>query len=639
LPLRSKLLAILFSVFFLYAGLYYGIQRYLVYPYFLRLEQSESKSDLARCVSAIEMEVRHLSTFIYDWSAWDDTYQFVVDRNPGFIKSNLTRETFTNCKIDLLYICDSDGKVIYRSIREPKGDAGEKLQLEGFPKDAFPPMHPLLRHTGVESSIAGVMLTGRGPMLIASRPIATSQKGGPIRGTLIMGRFLGDELVAALREQTGIRFSIWPMAESALAPEDKAASRLLAAGTPVVIREHDKRLLRGYTRLTDVEGSPAILIRADLPRIISSNVRFVMRFSGLSILAVGLLALLVMQSSLRRMVVEPITELTSHAIAVGQSSDMSSRLTVRRNDEIGLLTREFDRMLEQLAIARSRLLEQSYYSGKAEMAAGVLHNVRNSLNPIVVQIDALREDLRTVPLEHVQRARAELISPEVSPERARDLMQFLELANTNLGDLVRRTCARLENLSGQATQIERILLEHDGLQRAKPPVEQFRLDDLVRDAMSLMPEELPRFVRVEIDPSVEETGEVSGHRISLLQVFANLLMNASESIKGAGVSEGRVSIAAGIELLDGAEVVHARFRDNGEGIEPANLDRIFQRGFTTRGRGSGLGLHWSSNTVRAMNGRLWAESEGRGLGACFHVVIPRVPSGEKGGHAYERASA
>ena len=69
--------------------------------------------------------------------------------------------------------------------------------------------------------------------------------------------------------------------------------------------------------------------------------------------------------------------------------------------------------------------------------------------------------------------------------------------------------------------------------------------------------------------------------------------------------------------------VEVSLRDNGAGIRPEHLERLFARGFTTKTQpASGLGLHWCANTLQAMRGGIAAESAGPGRGACFRVSLP-----------------
>ncbi|MCP4400765.1 MAG: hypothetical protein GY801_26120 [bacterium] len=63
-----------------------------------------------------------------------------------------------------------------------------------------------------------------------------------------------------------------------------------------------------------------------------------------------------------------------------------------------------------------------------------------------------------------------------------------------------------------------------------------------------------------------------------------------------------------------------------EGLDADTLERIFQRGFSTKQEGaSGIGLHWCANTISSMHGKIYAESEGKGKGACMHLLLPKHP--------------
>jgi signal transduction histidine kinase len=70
-------------------------------------------------------------------------------------------------------------------------------------------------------------------------------------------------------------------------------------------------------------------------------------------------------------------------------------------------------------------------------------------------------------------------------------------------------------------------------------------------------------------------------------------------------------------------MVELSFTDNGQGIPEANLDRIFERGYSTRRiRTGGIGLHWCANSLAGMGGSIWAMSGGPGQGATMIVRLP-----------------
>jgi C4-dicarboxylate-specific signal transduction histidine kinase len=148
-------------------------------------------------------------------------------------------------------------------------------------------------------------------------------------------------------------------------------------------------------------------------------------------------------------------------------------------------------------------------------------------------------------------------------------------------------------------------------------------DVVLRSAETLSPQ-LRAAMAVEVDRGVKEVGNVLSSRAALDQVVSNLLVNAAESMIEGGVQGGRLLVSAVREEVDGAPMSHFYFKDNGKGIPEEHLKRVFERRFSTKGRGSGLGLHWSANTVTALKGLLYAGMEASSGGACLHLLLPLV---------------
>jgi signal transduction histidine kinase len=117
------------------------------------------------------------------------------------------------------------------------------------------------------------------------------------------------------------------------------------------------------------------------------------------------------------------------------------------------------------------------------------------------------------------------------------------------------------------------------------------------------------------------------HRV--LQILVNLISNAKHAMKG--VPAGQLPcITLGAALLPGADgqVLRLTVTDNGEGIAPENLVRIFVHGFTTRSNGHGFGLHSCALAAREMGGTLSVHSDGVGQGARFALEIPIAAQGD-----------
>jgi signal transduction histidine kinase len=153
---------------------------------------------------------------------------------------------------------------------------------------------------------------------------------------------------------------------------------------------------------------------------------------------------------------------------------------------------------------------------------------------------------------------------------------------------------------------------------------------VIGDAASELSPEMKSAVQIEIAPSVTETGAVVGTRAALQQVATNLLVNAAESILSTDAGKGKVTVKATQEELQGQPATHLQIEDDGAGIQPENLERVFERGFSTKDRnGSGHGLHWSANTVKTLKGQITAQSEGVGRGASLDIWLPSAQESAK----------
>jgi C4-dicarboxylate-specific signal transduction histidine kinase len=180
----------------------------------------------------------------------------------------------------------------------------------------------------------------------------------------------------------------------------------------------------------------------------------------------------------------------------------------------------------------------------------------------------------------------------------------------------------------QARQVEGILSDQEKFANVAPVAENLVVDEVVEEAAMVIPRDAPTEVDVEVDDGLTAY-RVRAHRVGLLQVLGNLMLNAYESIERAKKAEGKISLSAKNTIVDDTEMVQLTVRDNGTGFGEDVRNRIFQRGFSSKSKGdtTGLGLHWCANAVASMGGRIFADSQGKGRGAEFHVLLPAAQGG------------
>lgn len=338
-----------------------------------------------------------------------------------------------------------------------------------------------------------------------------------------------------------------------------------------------------------------------------------------------IMVLLVLLYVVHRIVTQPIGALTRHVAQLSASGDLEliDDALAQRRDEIGVLASEFNKMVEALADSRQKLQNQSYVHGMAEMASGVLHNIRNALNPISVGIWKLEESARSTSLGRIETALAELGNEATPADRRQKLAGYTRAAVEKLVAQQHALADEIHELGQHSRHIEQILQDVDltGRRRRKP--EAINIDKLAEECAAMIPGRAESPITVEIDPALVRLPAVLGNRITLTQVVGNLMVNAAESIRMGGISNGKISVTGYREAVDGNDMLHLEVRDNGGGIAPEAMASLFQRGFSTKQeKKGGIGLHWCANSVIAMNGKIHATSDGAGLGATFHLLLP-----------------
>ena len=300
-------------------------------------------------------------------------------------------------------------------------------------------------------------------------------------------------------------------------------------------------------------------------------------------LALGLLTAVALSRSLAR----PLTEMSRAAgeIAAG---NLDHPLTLDSPDELGDLARALNRMAGDL-----RAHEEALRAERADLAA------KNA------ELERF-----TYTVSH------DLKSPLVT------IHGFAGLAATDLAaghlDRVRLDLGRIVAAADKMHRLLEDLLELSRVGRVVHPPEDVPLGELAREAVELVKGHLGQSrVAVDIAPDLPV---VRADRRRLLEVLQNLVENAAKF--AAGQREPRISIGA---RRDGEEPVFF-VRDNGRGIEPRFLEKVFDlfEKLDPAVEGTGVGLALVRRIVEAHGGRVWAESDGPGHGATFCFTLPQA---------------
>jgi signal transduction histidine kinase len=288
-----------------------------------------------------------------------------------------------------------------------------------------------------------------------------------------------------------------------------------------------------------------------------------------------------------------IAELQGKIVRVGEGDLNVTVGFSNRNNEVGDLGRDFNRMVQQLRenredverLHRAQMSRAERLATLGELAAGLAHEIRNPLAGIAGVVEIVGRDL-----------------PVTSP-----------------------ACAVVEDVRLEIAQINHILT--DFLQAARPHLPEVHPSDLnitVEHAVMLVCQQVASTpIRIELQkdptlPSVEHDSD------QIHQLVLNLLLNAVQATDGAGAIRVQISVFQG----DAAITV----LDTGCGIAPEHLPNIFRPFYTTKGNGTGLGLSLARQIAEEHHGRIEVTSE-VGKGTQFLVILPL-----KQATAYDAAS-
>jgi len=675
------------------------IQQLIITPSFLRLEQDEAREAVARCVKIFDREVKHLKVFTEDWSAWDDTYRFAFDRNPEYIRDNLTPATFRSAQLNLIYLFDNKGAVIWGGVRT---NAAEAAVEPDAVLAAELGSAPFVRGQDTIRATSGVFLSSRGPMMIAVQPILANESKGPSRGAFIMGRFLGDAQISALGDQAGVSLSVTSLRDASSSVANADMLNQLSQTTPAVCRIKNDDILSIYTIYPDIAGESGLLLEADILRDITPKGALATKYAVASSLTLALVVLLSLVWALRTTVVNPLRALTERVMNFSIGGSPGAAVAVTHGNEIDFLDREFETMKTRLAAdlelrqrgeARMRALLVSAPDGivtinrdgnvesvnpAAESMFGYGPHEMEGKNWRDLVSDALRiadDDAVVTAIRERSEARGFMgyeaggvrkdgsvfpmhgtVSEVVVGEERLFLAILRDITELNrmhervlraehlaaIGEMGASVAHEIKNpiagISG-AVQVLRDTLAADDSRREvfKEIIDQVnRVDSTVRQLLMfakpwapekrlwpLFPllndciaraKKLDAFQNVVFQLEGDSTITAPLDRYLVEQVVANLFQNAAQAMPEGGVISCAVLFAKGF-----AEV---SISDTGIGIPKEALDEIFRPFFTTRMRGTGLGLAVSRQIMDAHGGVISAVSR-PGAGTCITLKFPK----------------
>ncbi|HTL17246.1 MAG TPA: PAS domain-containing protein [Patescibacteria group bacterium] len=281
---------------------------------------------------------------------------------------------------------------------------------------------------------------------------------------------------------------------------------------------------------------------------------------------------------------------------------------------------------DQLDKLNRQLITTSRFAGMAEVATGVLHNVGNVLNSVSVSATAVAERLRRSKIANLRRAtlllrqkNGQLAQFLTTDPKGKIIPEYLATVADELAEEHQKLIAKMDSVGANIEHIKEIVAMQQNYAKVSGVYENLPVVALVEDALRM---NIAAFDRhgIELAREFDENlPSVCVDRHKVLQILINLVRNAKYAMESQDGPLKRMTVRVAMASPDSVRISIA---DNGIGIAPEHLTRIFNHGFTTKKDGHGFGLHSGANAAKEMGGTLSAQSAGLGKGAEFILELP-----------------
>lgn len=612
LRIAHKLVAILIVASILVGALSLFALRNTLLPTFQMIEQSAVDAQTARARSALERLNENILAAALDYAVWDVTFDYAHSPYPEYEQEMFTVIGLNNADVDVMGVVQNDGEPIqFYALSSDRSsfDQSEAELIAALIKDSE------FAGKMVSNESFGAYLQGAlGLYSIQATKIRDREGKGDAPAFFMVGQRLDSQRLSEAL-QTDVVLDRAPPDEvreefAKLSGNAIVEERTNSFSTLIALRGPSQELLGTIEFQTDKAIS-----RSGEAAIQSAVIAMAFSFTGLA---------LAIAFGVERTVVRRLSALQAYVSSMKGERKKTPQWLSNSSDEIGELALRFDNLNVELDEAEQELRQQSYVQGKADSAVGLLHNVRNAMGPLQVKYDKWMADSSSNIYSQLRLALSELDAEDTPPERRQALEKFIKLALEQVLTKSEERLVELRQVKGSIDQITGILSEYDFDSSAKLTNEPVNLASLIKKEVAN--QQLVERCNIHLDLP-DDLPRVIANHLHLAQVIGNLLRNSVESMRAQRAEPMRL-VVEWREVQGGRVAVS--ISDNGAGIDPQDIPKLFERGFSTKSSQSGgMGLHWSANAARAMNGKLELFSDGPGRGAQARIILPVAQPDER----------
>ncbi|MBN2072375.1 MAG: diguanylate cyclase [Actinobacteria bacterium] len=358
----SKKVLIIFIILIILTGLLsFVISHFVINEGFREIEEKDMEKNINMVYRNILDEEKALSSINEDWASWDDTYKFIIDRNRDYIDSNLTLSTFTNMELNLMIFADLEGNIIYEKYIDYSYnknldiilavDNPDPSEISGYLSAG----NSLKLGEDSRDGISGIIVVDGQVIMMSSKPIMTSDDGGPARGSLIMGKLIGKEKTSEISNKFFLEVNLLEVGNPETLKILGNEKGFPEGDLPFLVKRISGDQIAGYRVIKDTFGSPVLVLeikdnRNIFNQGIITEILSILMVTGLLVILTTVTYLLI-----NNIVIKRLSALSLAVKDIGERRDLSERINYRGKDELSALTVNINCMLDDLKHAQDNL--------------------------------------------------------------------------------------------------------------------------------------------------------------------------------------------------------------------------------------------------------------------------------------------
>jgi signal transduction histidine kinase len=554
----------------------------------LKLEKEESLKSLAQVEEQIFSEPKILSIKSFDWSNWDESYNFVQNKNPTFEKKNLDT-SITNLQLDILSFWNDKKELVWgKNIDLLTSDKSKVLQpLSDHDLAIIKNLDTFFTFKNPKEFKFTFLMLKESPYLFIATPITATSFESSIVGSLISGIKIDNKYFANLEKILNLKIEFFYLQnKNHINQENQNFKDFNKNSYHKKMEILNNYELNTYSLIKDHKLKNLILIKLKIKRI------FYLKFlKSLEIFLFfnfmfNLVLLLIIVFYIDQNVISKILKINKVISLASKSGKLTDMVPDLGNDEIGKLGTNYNLMAIEIEKLRETTFQQEKLAALGEVASGIGHEINN-------------------PIAIIQGA-SKIIKSNITEGRS-----SLEENSKHL-DLIENTVIRISKIILGLKNISRdtVLEKQD----------KYTFKEVIEDCLILYEQKFKsagiKLILNLNDPLFNE--KFNFMKVQMTQVFLNLITNAYYAIKNS--ENPWIEISA--NFID-KDTLCFYFKDSGFGISQEIQNKIFQPFFTTKkvGEGTGLGLSISSSIIKAHKGILTIDSNSPNT--CFVIKFER----------------